>query len=67
MLIENENTTEFDKFIGTLVKTFISVVSLFHLDLRLVFHLSQEYVGEGCYFNTNSKMGQKRFAYMKAS
>lgn len=38
---------------GILVKTFISVVFLSHLDLRLIVHLGQEKnVGEGCYFNT---------------
>lgn len=39
---ENKNTIEFDKFIGTLVKTFISVISLSHLDHKLIFRLSQE-------------------------
>lgn len=39
---ENKNTIEFDKFIGILIKTFFSVISLSHLDHRLIFRLSQE-------------------------
>lgn len=65
---ENKNTNRVDKFIGILVKTIILVVSLSHLDCRLIFESRKWNVGEGCYFNINIKMNKNgKFAYIKAS
>lgn len=61
---ENKDTIEFDKFIGILVKTFISVISL-PTFVSNSFE-SKDNIGEGCYFN--SEMNQnKTFTYIKAS